>query len=118
MLPIQFLDFCDRNKITIEECQGTMLTLCKRFTPGSASEYASAESDVSVIYSAKSVGAGSVWGTDGGSIGGMVGMQGGYMRLHKSNVSKRWNAELRKLMAAYDRLDAQNKADMAHLNGL
>jgi hypothetical protein len=71
------------------EVRGDILTVTKTFTPGSASEYTGAESDVSsVIYTLPQKSAGSTWGTDGGSIGGMVGMNGGYMKLNRSGGSK------------------------------
>ena len=102
MTPDAFLSHCLANGVTIERCHGTLITLCKRFTPGSASEYAQAETDVSVIYSTKSVGAGSVWGTDGGSIGGAIGMRDGYMRLNKSNVGRQYVKALASLLARND----------------
>ena len=81
------------------EVRGEILTVTKRFTPGSNSEYAAAESDVSsIIYTLPSTSAGSVWGTDGQSIGGMVGLNGGYMKLNRSGGSKRVLNALKKLM--------------------
>lgn len=82
------------------EVRGSILTVTKTFTPGSKSEYSAAESDVgSIIYSLPSTSAGSVWGTDGGSVGGHVGLTGGYMKLNKSGGSKRVLAALSKLLA-------------------
>ena len=100
LTPEAFLEACKRDGVTIEDCRpNACLTLCKHFPAGDRLAYCQAESEVGVIYSAPSVEPGSVWGTDGGSIGGMVGLNGGYMRLHKSGVSKRWLAKLHKLVA-------------------
>lgn len=93
--PIAFKSHCVERDIAVE-VRGSILTLTKRFTPGAAGEYANAEADVSIIYDAPGKG-GSVWGTDGGSIGGWVGMQGGFMKLNKSGVAKRFLTALAKL---------------------
>lgn len=94
--PASFKAHCTANGIAIA-IRGSILTLTKHFTPGSASEYTAAESDVSILYDVPGSG-GSVWGTDGGSIGGMVGMNGGYMKLNKSGVAKRFISALAKLI--------------------
>jgi hypothetical protein len=98
MTAASFVALCKERNIAIECAQGSRVTLRKTFTPGSAEQYASAETDVSILYDTPSAGDGSVWGTDGGSVGGMVGMQGGYMRLNKSNVAKRFVAAVAKLI--------------------
>lgn len=82
------------------EIRGSILTLSKTFTPGSNEEYVAAESDVGLIYEAPQSAAGSTWGTDGGSIGGAVGLQGGYMKLNRSGVNKMWLKRLAKALAA------------------
>jgi hypothetical protein len=69
---------------------GSVLTVHKRFTPGDHDAYTMAEGDAnSIVGLVKRTEPGSTWGTDGGSIGGHVGLQGGYMTLHKSGCSKR-----------------------------
>lgn len=97
--PEHFLTLCQNRGVTIEEVSN-ILTLCKTFPAGDSAAYADAETMVGIIYEAPTTQAGSVWGTDGGSIGGYVGLKGGYMRLHKSGVSKRWLAKLRKITKA------------------
>ncbi len=91
-----FVAECRQRGVTIESVTGSVLTLFKAFTPGDKSGYCKAESDVGIIYTVRQTEPGSTWGTDGGSIGGHVGLQGGYMRLHRSGCSKRWLAELQK----------------------
>ena len=96
MTPPEFANKCLEYGITIERCAGSVLTLTKTFTPGSNEGYAEAESACSLIYSAPGKG-GSVWGTDGGSIGGMEAMRTGLMRMNKTGVPKRFLKELSKL---------------------
>lgn len=100
MTPAAFLASCREAGVRVEACAGSKITLTKTFPAGDAAAYAGAESDVSILYSTPSAGAGSVWGTDGGSVGGMVGLKGGYMRLSKSNVARRFVAALAKLLPA------------------
>lgn len=84
--------------ITIDHRAG-YLKLQKTFPAGDRDAYAQAEGEVGIIYETPSVGSGSVWGTDGGSVGGMVGLNHGFMELNKSNVSKQWLAKLAKIGA-------------------
>lgn len=93
----EFLALCKKNGITIERITGTVLTLYKSFTPGNCLEYSNAENSVSILYYVPCTSAGSIWGTDGATIGGAVGLAGGYMRLNRSGVSKRFLKELEKL---------------------
>ena len=97
--PLEFLEYCYKRNIRIERIENTILTIAKTFQPGSAKEYTNAESDCSIIYSVPTTEAGSIWGTDGLSIGGMVGMRDGYMRLNKSGCGKLWLKKLVKLIS-------------------
>jgi len=100
MTPETFLAKITETGVSIVELRASagFLKLRKTFPAGDKHEYTCAESDVGIIYSTPSVGAGSVWGTDGGSIGGHVGLTGGYMVLNKSNVAKRWLSALAKIV--------------------
>jgi len=101
MEPACFIELLAKDTVTIErlDVMSGRISLFKRFTPGSVSEYTSAESDVGAIYEVPAAG-GSTWGTDGGSIGGMVGIKEGYMRLTRTGCQKRWLRKLEKLVAA------------------
>ena len=96
MEPLAFANHCKANGITIERI-APVLTLSRRFQAGDNKAFTDAESLVSVIYDAPGNG-GSVWGTDGGGIGGMVAMNSGVFRMNKSGVQKRWLAKLAKLV--------------------
>lgn len=95
--PTEFVEICKTRGIAIKT-RGNVLSLVKNFTPGSDNEYSDAESDVSIIYDVPA-GCGSIWGTDGGSIGGMVGRDRGEMVLNRSGVKARWMNKLKKLIA-------------------
>ena len=70
--------------------RGSVLSVRKVFTPGYHDAYTMAEGDAnSILGMVRMVEPGSVWGTDGGSVGGHVGLMGGYMELHKSGCAKR-----------------------------
>lgn len=77
--------------------RGSVVTVHKVFTPGDKDAYTRAEGDANSILSMlRMVEPGSVWGTDGGSVGGHIGLMGGYMTLNKSGGSKRVMAALAK----------------------
>jgi hypothetical protein len=82
-----FVAHCRKNEITIERCEN-ILTLTKKIPIGDGLAFADAETDCSIIYELPG-GCGSVWGTDGGSIGGMTALNTGRFRLNRSGVQKR-----------------------------
>lgn len=84
----RFVQSCRNNQVAIEIRGSDILTLSKRIPIGDGLAFADAESDCSIIYDLPG-GCGSVWGTDGGSIGGMVAMQTGAFRLNRSGIQKR-----------------------------
>jgi hypothetical protein len=84
----RFVQSCRNNQVSIEIKATGILTLSKRITAGDGNSFSDAETDCSIIYDLPG-GCGSVWGTDGGSIGGMVAMQTGQFKLNRSGVQKR-----------------------------
>ena len=69
----------------------------KRITPNDPASFANAEMCSSTLLSkAPTTAAGSIWGTDGGSIGGMTALKTGYFTMNKSGVSKRFISALMK----------------------
>ena len=77
--------------------RGSVCTVRKQFTPGDKDAYTMAECDAnSILGMLRMVEPGSVWGTDGASVGGYVGLTHGYMELHKSGGSKRVMSALAK----------------------
>lgn len=76
----------------------SVVTVAKKIKPNDNLEFANAESDAwSLLEIAPNKG-GSVWGTDGGSIGGAVAMTTGFFKLNKSGSGgKTFAAEVAKL---------------------
>ena len=69
--------------------RGTTLTVHKSFSPGDNHAYVMAEGEAEEILDLlPQTSAGSTWGTDSGSVGGAIGLKGGYMTLNKSGGSK------------------------------
>jgi hypothetical protein len=93
----RFVQSCRNNQVAIEIRGADILTLSKRIIAGDGNSFADAESDCSIIYDLPG-GCGSVWGTDGGSIGGMVAMQTGAFKLNRSGVQKRILKAIREAM--------------------
>lgn len=93
----RFVQSCRNNQVAIEIRGAGILTLSKRIIAGDGNSFADAETDCSIIYDLPG-GCGSVWGTDGGSIGGMVAMQTGQFRLNRSGVQKRVLKAIREAM--------------------
>ena len=78
---------------------GSIVTIQKNFTPGDKVAYSDCDSEAYSILSLAPLKGGSVWGTDGGSVGGHVGLQGGYYRLNKSGENgKRFIAAVNALI--------------------
>lgn len=70
--------------------RGASLVVNKRFTPNDKDAYTRAESEANdILDMVPMTSPGSIWGTDGASIGGHVGLTNGYMTLNKSGCSKR-----------------------------
>ena len=71
--------------------RGSIVTIQKNFPIGDKNAYSDCDMESYSLLSMVPLKGGSIWGTDGGSIGGMVGLNGGYYRLNKSgNGSKRF----------------------------
>ena len=94
--PEAFLAYCQAHGLSAS-CSPSVVTVTKHFD-GTPAGFAQAETDASILYDLPR-GCGSIWGTDGGSIGGMVAMQTGHFTLNVSGVHKRFISKLAKLGA-------------------
>jgi len=75
----------------------TCVEVSTTFAPGDNDAYVLADSISYDLLALVPLKGGSIWGTDGGSVGGYVGLRGGYYRLNKSGTGgKRFLAELKK----------------------
>lgn len=76
----------------------SVIRIRKRFSSGDKVAFCQADSEAYDVLSHAPLKGGSIWGTDGGSIGGHVGLTNGEYVLNKSGESgKRFVAALRKL---------------------
>ena len=84
----EFKAYCINNNLSYEVRMGDIVSVTMTFKPGCSSSYAYAESTVSSAIGKVPASGGSVWGTDGLSMGGAIGLQNGYMRLNVSGAKK------------------------------
>jgi len=97
-IALEFVTACSRDGWRIEARDG-VVTIYKAFAPGDRESYVACDMTAYGLLSMCPLKCGSVWGTDGGSIGGMAGLNGGYYKLNKSgNGGKRFIAEVNKLI--------------------
>lgn len=73
----------------------SIVTITKNFPPGSNADYIAADAVSFHILGLLPAGTGSTWGTDGGSVGGGVGLAKGFYTLNRSGVHKRVCDKLR-----------------------
>ena len=71
------------------EARGQIITVCRKFAAGSCEEFTQAEGEAYSLLDMCPLSGGSVWGTDGGGIGGAVAMQSGFFKLNKSGETGR-----------------------------
>lgn len=78
-----------------------IVTITRCFAPGDSAAFVACDGDgPALLASVPTVASGSVWGTDGASVGGMVAIQNGRYKLNVSGVSKRFTTAIVKLLAA------------------
>ena len=67
----------------------SVLTIVKRFTPGSNDEFVKADGEYySILGLLPQSSPGSTWGTSGGGIGALSAIESGVMAMHKSGGNK------------------------------
>lgn len=93
----QFIGECKHHGFTFI-VMGRVIRVSKRFAPGDTEAYTSCDANGPYLLQfVPQTGPGSVWGTDGGSVGGYVGLKNGEYVLNKSGVSARFIQALEKL---------------------
>jgi hypothetical protein len=97
----QIKAYADENGATVTIKGNEIATVHSTFEPGDRDAYVKAEMVASHILMLIPMNRpGSVWGTDGATIGGHAGLTGGYMRLNKSGIAKRVGSAITKAFAA------------------
>ena len=77
-----------------------VVTIEGNFDAGDRNAYIACDSDgYSILSKLPMIYPGSTWGTDGATVGGAAGLAGGYYRLSKSGVGKRYLNAIRKGLA-------------------
>lgn len=92
----RFLNAVNAKGFKIDRITDSVITIIQNFTPGDSDAFADADMNAYSILSLAPLKGGSIWGTDGGSIGGAIGLEQGYYRLNKSGTGARFIAALRK----------------------
>jgi hypothetical protein len=92
-----FLLICNSNGFQLTRVTDSVVTIMKTFTPDDKDAFATADMMSGTVLDYAPLKGGSVWGTDGGSIGGAVGLQRGQYVLNKSGEGKRFTSALKKL---------------------
>lgn len=94
---LEFIAACQSAGFSIHAIGDSVVRITKSFTPGDASEFAACDSAAPSLLSMVPLKGGSIWGTDGGSVGGHSGLTRGRYELAKSGqTGKRFVQALRK----------------------
>jgi hypothetical protein len=94
-----FIASAKRYGFSIESNGGEVVTIRRRFAPNDVEAYRECDMIGPGLFDYLKPRGGSCWGTDGGSIGGAIGLRDGYYKLNQSGVPKRYVAELLKQLA-------------------
>lgn len=88
-----FVAACTNHGFDYEVSNG-IVRISKRFTPGDLDAFAECDAVASCILDLAPLRGGSVWGTDGGSVGGHAAVKSGFFRMNKSGSGARFLAAL------------------------
>jgi hypothetical protein len=93
-----FLEECSRKGFLVE-VKENVVTVLKNFEVGNLEEFAKCDFEAPLLLMRVPITRGSIWGTDGGSVGGWAAVQNGRFRLNKSGYgSKRFMKALQDLV--------------------
>ena len=95
---IRFIDAANEAGFLIAVVNTSVVRISKRFALGDKDAYTKCDMTAFGVLELAPLKGGSVWGTDGGSIGGQVGLQNGHYTLNKSGNGVRFMNELKKLL--------------------
>ena len=88
-----FIAACAKHGFAYEVSNG-IVRISKSFKPGDLDAFADCDAVASRILDLAPLRGGSVWGTDGGSVGGHAAVKSGYFRMNKSGSGARFLAAL------------------------
>jgi hypothetical protein len=93
---LKFVAECQKYGFDWEVRSDSVLTISQRFAPGDDQAFTKCDMMAGFVLALAPLKGGSVWGTDGGSIGGHVGLMRGEFRMNKSGSGTYFMRELRK----------------------
>ena len=79
-------------------CTRSVVSISREFTPGDHNAFNECDMFAGSVLAEAPLKGGSVWGTDGGSIGGHVAIQSGFFNMKKSGTGVRFTTALAKLV--------------------
>jgi hypothetical protein len=94
-----FLETCARLGWT-PTVRGSVISIAKAFNPGDTQAFVDCDAMAYDILDMAPLKGGSIWGTDGGSVGGYVAVKNGQYVLNKSGNGKRFISALQKILTA------------------
>jgi hypothetical protein len=94
---LAFVNSCKEHGFSFEIANAHVLRITKRFVPGDKSAFTYCDMFAYDVLAHAPLKGGSVWGTDGGSVGGMSGLNNGQYILNKSGEGARFMKSLAKL---------------------
>ena len=91
------LETAAKYQFTVDASSDTVIRITRKFQAGDRNAFVECDMMASCVLDMAPLKGGSVWGTDGGSIGGMVAIQTGSFVMNKSGSGgKKFMSELRK----------------------
>ena len=97
----EFVLRCNKLGWTFTIQHNGIVAIQKKFTADSHSEFAIADMEYGEMLDLLPLTGGSVWGTDGGGIGGMTALKKGIFTMKKSGRNLQFLQALRKLQTAH-----------------
>lgn len=94
---LAFKTLCLKYGWSFNASRDNVLEITKQIVPGCKQSFCNADMEYSSILDLAPLKGGSVWGTDGGGVGGMVAMRTGQFSIKKSGKAQSFMKELRKL---------------------
>lgn len=93
-----FIEACQKHGFSFE-VNGSIVRIKKSFIPGDSESFVNCDMFAGSVLSLAPLRGGSVWGTDGGSVGGMVALKNGEFCMNKSGEGSRFLKALAKAKA-------------------
>jgi hypothetical protein len=87
---LEFAVACKQHGFSYEINLGGSVRIFKEFTPGDKQAYSECDMMAGHVLGLAPLKGGSIWGTDGGSVGGYIGLQKGLFTMNKTGTGDRF----------------------------